>query len=141
MRRWVSVGWLVLIQDSEDRVIGCYPLAVREGRCGAEADVWSSPRREADVLLDDGCSTFDGHLFEPHLASPTADDVGLTGGSDVLRPFTFAEHRHEIVLAIVPGDDERDGMGTTRPPPLHLQSHLPARWQPEGRPCRPKSGE
>jgi hypothetical protein len=58
-------------------MIGCYPLAVREGRCGVEADVWSSPRREADVLLDDGCSTCDGHLFEPHLSSLTADDLGL----------------------------------------------------------------
>jgi hypothetical protein len=45
------------------------------------------------------------------------------------------------VLALVPGDYERNGVATTRPPPLHLQSHLPARWQPEGRPCRPKSGE
>ena len=124
-------GWLVLIQNSEDGVVGCYPLAVGEGRCRAEADVRLSPRCEADVLLDDGCSTFDGHLFKLYLASPTADDVGLTGGSDVLRPFTFAEHRHEIVLAIVPGDDERDGMGTARSSPFHLQCHLPARWQPE----------
>src|SRR6516164_3516334 len=53
-------GWPVLIQDSEDGVIGCYPLAVREGRCSAEADVRSSPRRDTDVLLDDGCTTFDG---------------------------------------------------------------------------------
>ena len=36
-------GWPVLIQDSEDGVIGCYPLAVGEGRCRAEADVRSSP--------------------------------------------------------------------------------------------------
>ena len=60
VRRWVSVGWLVLIQDSEDRVIGCYPLAVREGRCGAEADVWSSPQSDTDVFLDSGRSTFNG---------------------------------------------------------------------------------
>ena len=141
MRRRVSVGWLVLIQDSEDRVIGCYPLAVREGRCGAEADVWSSPRREADVLLDDGCSTFDGHLFEPHLSSPTANDVGLARGADVLDPFTLSEHRHQIVLALITGYDERDSVGTARSSPFHLQCHLPARWQPEGRPCRPKSGK
>jgi hypothetical protein len=51
-------GRPLLIQNSEDRVIGCYPLAVCEGRCGAEADMRSSPRCEADVLLDDGCSTF-----------------------------------------------------------------------------------
>jgi len=134
-------GWPVLIQDSEDGVIGCYPLAVGEGRCRAEADVRSSPRRGTNVLFDDGCSTFDRHLFKLHLASPTADDVGLTGGPDVLHPFTFSEHRNEVVLALVPGDYERNGVATTRPPPLHLQSHLPARWQPEGRPCRPKSGE
>jgi hypothetical protein len=95
-------GRPLLIQNSEDRVIGCYPLAVREGRCGAEADMRSSPRREANVLLDDGCPTFDGHLLEPHLAPPTADDVGLALGSDVLYPFTLSEHRHEIVLASYP---------------------------------------
>ena len=137
----MAQGWPVLIQNSEDRVIGCYPLAVCECRSGAKADMRSSPRREADVLLDDGCSTFNGHLFEPHLAPPTADDVGLALGSDVLHPFTLSEHRHEIVLALIPGYDERDSVGTIRPPPVHLESHLPTRWQPEGRPRRQKVGE
>ena len=97
-------------------MVGCYPLAVGEGRCRAEADVRLSPRCEADVLLDDGCSTFDGHLFEPHLSSPTANDVGLARGADVLDPFTLSEHRHQIVLALIPGYDERDSVGATRPP-------------------------
>jgi hypothetical protein len=35
-------GWPVLIQDSEDGVIGCYPLAVGEGRCRA----FDLPRRD-----------------------------------------------------------------------------------------------
>jgi hypothetical protein len=95
-------------------VIRCYPLAVREGRCDAKADMRSSPRREADILLDDARSTFDGHLFKLHLASPTADDVGLTGGPDVLHPLTFSEHRHEIVFALIPGYDERESVGTAR---------------------------
>src|SRR5262249_18520917 len=69
------------------------------------------------------------------------DDVGLALGSHVLHPFALAEHRHEIVLALVPGYDERNSVGPTGPPPLHLQSHLPTRWQPEGRPSRPKAGE
>jgi hypothetical protein len=137
----MSRDWSVLIQDSEDRVIGCYPLAVCEGRCGAEADMRSPPRCAADVLLDDGCSTFKGNLFEPHVAPPTANDVGLALGSDVLYPFTLSEHRHEIVPALIPGYDDCDGVGTTRSPPLYLQSYLPARWQPEGRPRRPKAGE
>ena len=109
-------GWPVLIQDSEDGVIGCYPLAVCEGRYDAKADMQSSPRCAADVLLDDGCTTFDGHLFKLHLASPTADDLGLTGGPDVPHPFTLSEHRHQIVLALIPGYDERDSVGATRPP-------------------------
>ena len=107
-------GWPVLIQDSEDGVIGCNPLAVCKGRCDAKADMRSSPRCEPDVFLDNGCSTFNGHLFEPHLAPPTADDVGLTGSSDVLHPFTFSEHRHEVVLALIPGYYEGNGVATTR---------------------------
>src|SRR5690348_11458722 len=67
--------WPVLIEDSEDGVIGCYPLAVCEGRYGADADVRSSSGRETDVLLDDGRSTFDGHLFELHVAPPTPNDL------------------------------------------------------------------
>ena len=86
----MAVDWPVLIQDSEDGVSGCYPLAVREGCAGAEADMRSSPRRETQVFLDDGCSTFDGHLFEPHLAPPTANYVGLARGPDVLHPLTLS---------------------------------------------------
>jgi hypothetical protein len=66
----------------------------------------SSPRREADVLLDDGCSTFNGHLFELHLAPPTADDMGLALGSGVLHPFALSKHRYEIVPALIPGYDD-----------------------------------
>jgi hypothetical protein len=95
----------VLIQNPEDRVIGCYPLAVCEGRCGAETDVRSSSGRETDVLLDDGRSMVDGHLFELHLAPPTADDVGLALSPHVLHPFALSEHRHEILLALMPGYD------------------------------------
>jgi hypothetical protein len=84
-------GWPVLIEDSEDGVIGCYPLAVCEARCDAKADMRSSPRCAADVLLDDGRSTFNGHLFEPHLAPSTANDVGLARGPDVLHPLTLSE--------------------------------------------------
>ena len=104
-------GWLVLIQNSEDGVIGCYPLAVCEGRCDAKADMRSSPRCAADVLLGDGRSTFNGHLFEPHLTPPTTNDVRLARGPDVLDPFTLSEHRHEILLALIPGYDERDSGG------------------------------
>ena len=136
-----SLGWSVLIQNSEDRVIGCYALTVCEGRCGAEADVWSSPRREADVLLDDRCSTFDGHLFEPHLSSPTADDLGLALGSHVLHPFALSKHRHEVLLALMPGYDERESVGTARSSSFYLQCHLSIRRQSEGRPPRPKAGE
>jgi len=115
--------------DPEDRVIGCYPLAVRDGRRRAEADVGSCPRRETDVLLDNWAPTFDGDLFEPHLSSPTADDLGLPLGSPhVLHPFALPEHRHEILLALMPGYDDSDRVGTNRPPPLHLQSHLSPRW-------------
>jgi hypothetical protein len=111
----MASGCAVLIQDSEDRVIGCHLLVVCEGRFGAEADMRSSSRREADVLLDDGRSTFNGHLFEPYLAPPTANQVGLARGPDVPHPFALSEHRHEIVLALIPGYDERDSVGTTRP--------------------------
>src|SRR5215472_3439033 len=109
VRRPVSMArvWPALIQDSEDGMVGCYPLAVREGRCGAEADMRSSSRREPDVLLDDGRSTLDRHLFELHLAASTADDVGLTPCPHIFHPFTLSEHRYEIVLALIPGYDER----------------------------------
>ena len=88
----MAPGWPVLIQNSEDRVIGCHPLALCEGRCGIKADVWSSSRRDTDVLLDDGRSTLNGHLFEPHLAALTADDVGLTACPHILHPFALSEH-------------------------------------------------
>ena len=77
---------------------------------------------------------FKGHaLFEPRLAPPTADHVGLALGSHVLHPFALPEHRHEIQLTLVFRYDDRQSVGKTGPPPFHFQSHLSVRWQSQGR--------
>src|SRR5262249_20638055 len=107
-------GWPRLIQDLEKGGVWWNPPAGCKGRCDAKAGIRSFPQGGPDVFLDNGCSPFNGPLFEPHLAPPTADDVGLTGSSDVLHPFTFSEHRHEVVLALIPGYYEGNGVATTR---------------------------
>ena len=109
----LAPGRRILIQDMEYRVIRCDALAVWDGRRRAKPDVRPRPGRETNVLLDDRCSTFNGDLFEPCLAPPTADDVGLALGSHVLHPLALPEHRHEILLTLVLRYDDRESVSWT----------------------------
>ena len=99
-------------------MIRCRPPAVCEGRRLAEPDVRPCPGCETALLLNDRWSTFDGNLFEPRLALPTAHDIGLASGSHVFHSLALSEHRHETLLALVFGYDKSESVGTTSPPPF-----------------------
>lgn len=79
--------------------------------------------RHLAVRFQDRRSLLRWDLGEPDRARPASLDEGLSARrADVAYPFrSVAEHRDQVALPVVLGDDEDVGVEQAGAPPSHLQ--------------------
>jgi hypothetical protein len=85
--------------------------------------VRSGPGGDGQVATQDRRSRPGLDLFEVHiLGMATSQYRPSAGRPDVVHPARLlAEHRHQVALAFIVGDDHRERDGATAAPPSHLQ--------------------
>src|SRR5690242_18897577 len=100
------------IFNAEYRVAPRSAAAVRERRRRAQTDVRARPRCQTQILLDDRRPLLVLAFGEPHRTLLAADEGGLGQCPRVPYSLAVAQHRDQVIPALVPGHYHREPMRT-----------------------------
>ena len=119
----ISRSKLAVLVDAKNRVVACDCLKVGDRRIVRDRKVVATTCGYLGPCLEDRCTFVRRDLGEVYrLRSAALDRRHSFGSAYVLHPFgILPEHRYEVALALICGDDKNGRTDATATPVIRLQ--------------------